>query len=266
MKKIVYSQDNVVGLIDDSSTIKEKITPGFYQVVTKKGTFFSSMEIVFANGEKVPESFQIVDPDLLQNIITFFGDKSRLISQSIGFIHRVGVILYGKYGCGKTTFAYQVAQHLVKSTGSIVFIVSCIGEFEFVESFIKDLRRHSDYTAPVVFIMDECEAELSRYESRFKSILDSNTSLDNCVVLFTTNYIEEVPEAIKDRPSRIKYCVELKGEDDEVRIFKILDNLNKKVPEDMRLADARLRNLVSNSKDFTIDELKHAFLDAAIYK
>src|SRR6185312_15725123 len=112
--------------------------------------------------------------------------------------------------------------------------------------------------------MDECDYIMQTQESNMKSVLDSNNSLDNCLLMFTTNYINKIPDAIKERPSRIKECIEFSSEDDEVRVYNILKRLNDSLSDEMRIPKDKIYSIVSHHKESTIDDIKHAFIDLAI--
>jgi len=260
-KRLIYESDGEVSLIDYNSQVVEAVKPGFYKV--RQGGFLSPPRLKTDPSVKIPD-FEIAHPDILSKIEEYFSETAIKISKSIGFIHKMGILLHGKFGCGKTTLCYQVAKIFIDRFNTICITATDIQELEFTIEFVKALRQQLSFESTVIIIVDECETMMDVYESRMKSILDSTNSLDNCLIMFTTNYIDEIPEAIKDRPSRIKECIELKGEDDEIRIYKIFKNLNEKLEEDMRVPEDIYKNIVSKHIDSTIDEIKHAFLNLAI--
>lgn len=266
-KKILLdNRDGSLSLISNDTTEYEVPEPGFYKVLSQKSLFFSRQDLVQDKESKlIPES--ILHKELFDKIRDQFNIKTQQIYSDLNFNHKVGVLLHGKYGCGKTTFCYQIADYFIKFNQAIVIIIQDFDALKFALSFCKEIRNTTEFNKPVVIIFDECEKSMHYEEGAFKAILDSNESLTNCLFLFTTNYIDTVPDAIKNRPSRIKFCEELTGESDETRIYNIFKELNTKLRDTLKLNDIELRNLVSKSlstrteKEPTIDDLKHYFID-----
>lgn len=158
----------------------------------------------------------------------------------------------------------QVAEKFIQDKAAMTITVSNVSQLQFAIGLCKSLRHDTGFKSPVVIIMDECEGQMQASEAQVKNILDSNDSLDNCLLMFTTNYINKIPDAIKNRPSRIKECVEFTGEEDEIRVYNIFKNLNNSLPEEMRIELEKLNPLVDQHLNSTIDEIKHTFLDVAI--
>ena len=86
--------------------------------------------------------------------------------------------------------------------------------------------------------------------------MDGFDSIDNCLVLMSTNYIDKIPTTIKDRPSRVKYSIEVDGIQDEKLITHFLKQSFDKI--DMKVD---FEKEVSKMKGWTIDELKQWVLD-----
>jgi hypothetical protein len=72
----------------------------------------------------------------------------------------------------------------------------------------------------------------------------------------TTNYIDKIPQTIKDRPSRIKYAIEVEGIQDELLIAKFLKQSFDKIDMEVDFSKD-----ISKMKGNTIDELKQYVLD-----
>ena len=101
--------------------------------------------------------------------------------------------------------------------------------------FVEKIRRIQDNL--IVVILDEVDQHiynngsnnesivktiLDGNESIVKTILDGNSSIDNCIFLAATNYLDKIPEAIRNRPSRFKYVLDIEGIQNESEIVDIL--------------------------------------------
>ena len=89
--------------------------------------------------------------------------------------------------------------------------------------------------------------------------MDGIDSIENCLFLASTNYIELIPKSLTERPSRFKKVLEIKQSEDIEAVKKwlektydsFIDNLNEKDYE--HLHDKCLNK--------TIDEIKHVLVD-----
>ena len=72
----------------------------------------------------------------------------------------------------------------------------------------------------------------------------------------STNYIDKIPDAIKDRPSRVKYTIEVEGIQDE----EVIKNFLKESFEKINM-EVNLEKEISKMKGWTIDDLKQWVLD-----
>ena len=145
----------------------------------------------------------------------------------------------------------------VVNHNTIVFNITAHNTVGIWWDFIKDVRAIQDN--PIIVFIDEFEGFLdpnNNYERNFKTLLDGSNSIDNCLFMLTTNYIDKVPKTIKDRPSRVKYCIEVEGIQDELLIAKFLKQSFDKINMDVDFSKD-----ISKMKGWTIDELKQYVLD-----
>ena len=74
--------------------------------------------------------------------------------------------------------------------------------------------------------------------------------------IIATNYIDKVPKTIKDRKSRVKYSIEVKGIEDEEMIRKFLTNSFELIS-----MKVDFEGDIKKLKNKTLDELKQYVLD-----
>lgn len=204
------------------------------------------------------------DKDKLDELFkAFFDERIRLKVSSLGFMHKVGVLLYGKEGTGKTTIIKHYANKAVLTKEAIVFYVgkhyldNC---WEFIRQ-IRNIQKN-----PIIVIMEEVE-EIFKYgyEGTLKTIMDGNLSIDNCVFFGATNYIDKIPDAVKNRESRYKHVLDIEGiqnPDDIVRILTPLIFDLFKPEEITTFANTLKGSTLDIIKQFAMDKI----MDLKTYK
>lgn len=260
-----------VDIIQEKFTTSKELQKGFYCVEVLHGFMMSTKEIHISEEPVLPQSSlnvanRIFDADLINK---FFSDKNKTIHQELNLKQKMGILLYGKQGTGKTTTCLAFSRKMVETMNARVFTVCNFEEFMFVVSFLKEAKKINDFFSIIIF--DECEHSMYKHEATMKQILDSGESIDNNLFLFTTNYIDDIPEAIKNRPSRIKFCNEIKAFTDEVDVFSVVSEINSSFSDKTSLNSEQL-NLVTGeilrnaSEDgVTLDEIKNAVINFLIY-
>ena len=251
----------------------EKVPPGFYGVqfldtfAGRKGYLISeSTPMIPDNTYKLTDSY-FKDMDKIGN---FFDDITCEIHSDLKVRHKMGILLSGTHGTGKTTACYELASRFVKEMGTVVIAVNHKEDFHYTENFIN--RYHKDVDAEQTFIriFDECDKTLEYQETAMKTMLDNHKSAEKVMTFFTTNYIQDIPAAIIERKSRIKFHYVINGITDEVLLYELLVDMNTAISkEERKLTDTELKQVVKDligdgKKGPTLDEVKHAYQDTVL--
>jgi SpoVK/Ycf46/Vps4 family AAA+-type ATPase len=205
------------------------------------------------------KTYTFPDKDKLDNLFdSFFNENVIQKVKDLGFYHKVGVLLYGKEGTGKSTILKSYAYKVLKNHNGLVFYFTSNQYVNKCWEFIKKIRAIQDN--PIVVIFEEMDMYVQKTsevpEGYLKTILDGNNSIDNCIILGTTNYIDTIPNAIKDRPSRFKYVLNIEGVHSEEEILDILTPMISDICE-----KDEIKEYAYQLKGETLDSIKQFALD-----
>lgn len=141
---------------------------------------------------------------------------------TLGLLHKTGILFYGKEGTGKSTIIKHYCNRAIAEHNAIVFIITSVWIRECWE-LIKKIRYIQEN--PIIIVLEEFDGLMGDHnEAVFKTILDGNLSIDNCVFFATTNYIDKIPNAIKMRPSRFKYVLNIESIQNKEDVYSCLND------------------------------------------
>ena len=137
-----------------------------------------------------------------QRVLPFFSEDSADTHKKLGFNHYLGVILHGKPGTGKTKYI----EWLTKIMKVPTVYLSDIPTIRLLPKLIKAFDGKQ-----VAFVIEEFDMFLRDYAVRqvIGAIGDGVHSVNNVILLTTTNHINEVPGAFKNRPTRFSVVEEI---------------------------------------------------------
>ena len=153
----------------------------------------------------------------------FMNNENRY--RSLGIPYKKGFLFYGKPGTGKTSIVYCLANkyNMPIYKASVEFF-----EYEKILRDIGKIKKRSillidDIDIIVNYLKRKKNDDEKKDESTkmnrgvFKLILDMLDGyqyLDSCVIIITTNFIEEIDKAII-RPGRVDHCIEFGDADSD---------------------------------------------------
>lgn len=269
--KVVFidKDTNRVTIQGQNFTTQKTLAPGYYKV-GKKPTFGGGLEPVLEISEPpmLPNSAYEISRRVFdfKEIESFFSDKNIYVHKQMNLKHKMSILLHGIQGTGKTTTCLAFSTKLKEELDARIFYVDNMNEYVFTMGFIEEARKLGQHFFSVI-VFDECEVALEDYESTMKSYLDGKKSIDNVLTLFCTNYIDHIPEAIKNRPSRIKYKKEIGCFESPEDIYAVCKEINSGAPEDLRLSDEVLSSMttkISKTECVTLDIIKNEVVDTII--
>ena len=197
------------------------------------------------------------DKVLFDLVETFQNDKK--IMEDLGIPNKLGVLLYGEPGCGKTTTILTIASYFGRDIFYInLNTINTNDELKMIFDYVN-----SKHTGGGVIVIEDIDAmtnivakrntkindlntiELMNNQSNsitleyMLNLLDGTLTFDDSIVIITTNHLEKIDPALY-RHGRIDNLIEMKKSDHYQikKIFKrfiqrdIDENVLKSIPED----------------------------------
>lgn len=186
--------------------------------------------------------------DLLVKDLDFFIENEQIYRDNEVFYKR-GYLLYGKPGDGKSSTIRKILREKFEDSALLVY-TDCIPDDDFISLVNQDERFK-------IFVFEDFQNSLNGSNiQKVLDFLDGQRSVDKMIVIATTNYPEQIPGNILDRPSRFDYLIEFKDPDQEdlVKLFKKFSG------KDLSESDTKLL------QGFSIAALKEVSLMTAIQK
>lgn len=254
-KSFHYLEDGTVSYsILDTIETKKKLTPGSYTL-----KWINSDEpyckINVNSGEENLKLYSFKHKAKVDKFIeSFFDKKVTEYIKSFNFLHKVGILLHGIEGGGKSSIIRHYCRQLIANNDAIVFHIASDYSFGDVWGFIQNIRKVQKN--PIVIVIDEIDEYMRNYEAFLKNALDGNMSIDYSLVFATTNYINKIPDAIQHRPSRFKYVLNIEGIDKIGEIEEILSNVLS-----AKFSQTEISKFAKTLTGQTLDQLKQFCID-----
>lgn len=156
-------------------------------------------------------------------------------------MYKLGILLYGPPGCGKTVFIRKTIEKIVPKDSVTIFLSGGLPELHFIKRIKESLADRIK-----VFVFEELITACDRESEteRLLNFLDGENSIDKSIILATTNYPEKLPGNIVDRPSRFDKLYEVTDFDDSV-LSKLLEYYLDVKPTGEQLKDVRKMSIAA---------------------
>lgn len=236
--------------------VKQKIEPGYYDLNIQRFTGAPIATAIQQKEDRVCHFSSGPLVGILKEIETFWGGDEAY--KELGITHKRSVLLYGPPGCGKTGIITSVIANIVNRNGIAVRISN-------VRDFAKAIQlfRQIEPDTPIVAITEDIEEQISYDETYFLEVLDGSSSIGgNVLYLSTTNKLEEIPERIRCRPSRMDTLIEVSYPS----INQRTEYIEFMVGHIKGATKFYKTQLAEQSNEFSLADLKELIVSTYVYK
>lgn len=170
--------------------------------------------------------------DVKKHVEAFYTKKD--LYNNLKVRHKAASLLYGPPGAGKTSSILNMISTLKHLDIYTIYVPKEI-TLNVLNSLKECFKEHN-----VLIVLEEITERLRDGVEDLLNFADGYNSWENCYVIATTNYPEQIPANLIDRPGRFNYIVEFKHPtDSEKRKYlefkgietNEIDDIIKKTPE-----------------------------------
>lgn len=170
--------------------------------------------------------------------------------------NRMGIILYGETGCGKTSIIYKIIEEL-KTFDGIAIQFTDPSTWVGIMPIINRLESNR----PIICIISNIDKFIRKFgEENFLQFLDGMNSMSNIVYIATTNNINAIPSSIQDQSAQFDRKYEVKRPTDTARKEFLKKKLLNIAPNKYKID-----KLVEDTKNFTMTNLREFFVSIFIF-
>lgn len=222
-------------------TLLPKLPPNIYTINSNMAG-----EISFAVKDVITSKYidlpTMVTASVVSDIETFWKKETKAKFDKFGLVYKRGTIMHGEPGTGKTCTVFKVISGVVDMGGIAIYNPDpwCFSEA------VKILHAIQGET-PIVCVFEEFDRYCQTAD--FLSLLDGDLQVPSIYYLATTNYIDRIPNAIKNRPSRFAKVIEIGKPDSVAREAYIKSFLQDMANQDLNI-------WIKNTENMVLDQIK----------
>ena len=179
------------------------------------------------------------------DVDSFLSAEVRHKFERYNLLYKRGLLMHGIPGTGKTSIVHLLMRQAIKKN----MVVLLNPRPHLVESVADTVRSIEKVDRPFMVVWEEFERWVESEEGNLLDLLDGVDQVDNVFFLATTNYLEQIPSRIRNRPSRFSDIIEIGAPDAPLRRAY----LEAKIHDD---DEVNMDEWVEKTAGLTIDHLK----------
>ena len=199
----VFKKTGNAFILEERTEIHNELPSAVYKVnsVPNIGIVFQPLNITKDDLIKVENS---TTTEVVNFINNFKSEDTKVRYKQTKVVHKTGILLHGVPGSGKSSTINLVIDELLKDNAIVFFDAAP----DLVSAVLPAVREQNPNKL-ICVVYEEFEEWLKHDAAVINSFLDGQLSVNNMIVLATTNYISKIPSRIKNRPSRFQLVKEV---------------------------------------------------------
>ena len=229
-----------------------ELPSGVYEI--EEGMFGLYLEKIQINTDSLVDLPDSTADEVRSIVDLFLSGETKEAFSRYGILYKRGILMYGPPGTGKTCIINQ----LIKTAEEKNMIVLLDAKPFWVSDVVENIREIEGGSRTIMVIWEEFE-KWTPWESNVLDLLDGIDQVDNVIYIAPTNYIDKIPERIRNRPSRFANVIEVGYPSAEVRRIFLESKIHKEDNVD-------IAQWVEATEGMTIDHLKDLIISVLVLK
>ena len=224
---------------------------GFYDVLTDdSGLFFSTKKL----GSEEITIFDSNNMSKVLDVVNQFWSQADVF-RNAKLRHKIGILLYGIPGTGKTSLVNLLARNIINSGGYALALSNIL-----LFPYAYEALRRFEPKKPILIAVEDLDGFDEEQTQKLLNIIDGLEDLNNIIFVSTTNYLDNIQPRML-RPCRFEHLIEIVPLDYKGRYLYLTNLCNKcNVPIDK----ARLVKMCTDTDGMPIVYLRDLFTSSYI--
>lgn len=201
--------------------------------------------------------------NLQKDVFGFFDSEE--LYKSLAIPWKRGIIMFGPPGNGKTISMKAIMKD-ADAKGYAPLYVKSFRSWKGEEGAMVDVFSHARRMAPCVVVLEDLDSLINPgNRSFFLNQLDGLESNDGLLVIGTTNHLENIDPALRDRPSRFdrKFLFDNPTRGDRILYVQYWQN-KLKSNKSIEFPDSLVEEVADATTDFSFAFLKEVFVSTLV--